>query len=118
MPLAEIVMRKHKMREMMIRLHLITTDTNQSPFVLPDSNYPDGRHTDNSRAVVSAFVTAFEGTGGESRVFSDAETCLYAATLRVGEGILQDDQKLLHGVTPVTGKRTIIGLDFDPEEQL
>lgn len=86
-------------------------------------NAPEGIHQDGSDYIVSALVIERAGiTGGESIVYDKDKKELLRHTLSEGEGIFQDDQNLLHYVTPIHedpasppryGHRSILGFDID-----
>jgi len=80
---------------------------------------PEGLHHDGMDFVVPAMVISRDGIRGGSSI-AYAGSLSQLTTLRPGQGILLDDRRFMHGVTPIRlsgsfggqGRRDIIGLDI------
>lgn len=117
--MVEEAKRPHTVAEMELALHfmLIFAD-----MIGEGENAPEGIHQDGADYIVSALVVERAGIeGGESVVYElDGKTEIFRHTLRVGEGLFQDDRHYRHFVTPICedpdipppfGSRSIIGCD-------
>lgn len=73
-------------------------------------NAPEGIHQEGVDYIVSDFVLKrYNIKGGENIIYDKDKNQIDQITLKHGEGIFQNDKKLLHYVTPIQSKREYVG---------
>lgn len=117
--LGDVFSRVEGVRHWDVKLHPFRIVTSSDQVGRPA---PQGRHRDGSTYVTSLLVARTNLTGGESSLYDDDGTRLFAATLgEPGDQLLVDDRRLLHDVTPLTpldpdrpSHRDVLIVDFEP----